>query len=235
MRNLLGTLLLSTGVPMINAGDELGRSQGGNNNAYCQDNETSWIDWDLEPWQEDLLATARHLARSVATSRRCASGSGPLGRQVHDDGTRDMEWYAADGLLMGHRWDDPGVRVVQMYVAVGVAGRRLGPRRRQRRPGRRRGDAARGAGRHGIPAALGQRVGASPAGCRRATRPDRSPSPPRACASTPPPTPPERRSERRRVIAGRARGAACSPHSPAGSPSGRRATASAVVATTPRG
>ena len=48
MRNLLGTLLLSTGVPMLNAGDEIGRTQGGNNNAYCQDNEISWLDWDLD-------------------------------------------------------------------------------------------------------------------------------------------------------------------------------------------
>ena len=48
---------------MINAGDELGRSQGGNNNPYNQDNETTWFDWDLEPWQEDLLATARHLVK----------------------------------------------------------------------------------------------------------------------------------------------------------------------------
>ena len=117
IRNLLGTLLLSTGIPMINAGDELGRSQGGNNNAYCQDNETSWIEWDLEPWQADLLATARHLAKVRRDLPALRQRVWALGRQVHDDGTRDMEWYAADGLLMGHRWDDPGVRVVQMYVA----------------------------------------------------------------------------------------------------------------------
>ena len=117
LRNLLGTLLLSTGVPMINAGDELGRSQGGNNNAYCQDNETSWVDWDLEPWQEDLLATTRHVARVRRDLPALRQRVWALGRQVHDDGTRDLEWYAADGRLMGHGWDDPGVRVVQMYVA----------------------------------------------------------------------------------------------------------------------
>ena len=107
---------------MINAGDELGRSQGGNNNAYCQDNETSWIDWDLEPWQEDLLATTRHVARVRRDLPALRQRVWALGRQVHDDGTRDMEWYAADGHLMGHRWDDPGVRVVQMYVAGRLAG-----------------------------------------------------------------------------------------------------------------
>ncbi len=60
-RNLVGTLLLATGVPMLVAGDELGRSQGGNNNAYGQDNEISWVDWDLAPWQQDLLETTRYL------------------------------------------------------------------------------------------------------------------------------------------------------------------------------
>ena len=61
VRNLLGTLLLATGVPMLNAGDELGRTQRGNNNAYCQDNEVSWLDWDLDEQRADLLATTRYL------------------------------------------------------------------------------------------------------------------------------------------------------------------------------
>src|SRR6185503_3505169 len=52
IRNLLATELLATGVPMINAGDEIGRSQRGNNNAYCQDNDVSWLNWELEPWQD---------------------------------------------------------------------------------------------------------------------------------------------------------------------------------------
>ena len=59
MRNHLATLLLSTGVPMLTAGDELGRTQRGNNNAYCQDNEISWLDWkDVD---EDLLAFVTRL------------------------------------------------------------------------------------------------------------------------------------------------------------------------------
>ena len=61
LRNLLTTLLLSTGVPMLVAGDEMGRTQGGNNNAYCQDDEVSWVDWDLEPWQQELLDWTRAL------------------------------------------------------------------------------------------------------------------------------------------------------------------------------
>ncbi len=117
IRNPLGTLLLSTGVPMLNAGDELGRTQGGNNNAYCQDNETSWVDWDLAPWQADLLATTQHLVRVRQELPALRQRVWALGRQVHDDGSRDMEWYAADGTAMGNRWDHPGTRVVQMYVA----------------------------------------------------------------------------------------------------------------------
>ncbi|MDD9208018.1 glycogen debranching protein GlgX, partial [Georgenia sp. 10Sc9-8] len=79
IRNLLGTLLLSAGTPMITAGDELGRSQLGNNNAYCQDNEISWVRWDLAPWRQDVLATTRYLLRlrrehPVLRPTRFASG-----------------------------------------------------------------------------------------------------------------------------------------------------------------
>ncbi|GAA4395888.1 glycogen debranching protein GlgX [Ornithinibacter aureus] len=116
IRNLMGTLLLSTGVPMINAGDELGRSQGGNNNPYCQDNGTSWVNWDLEPWQQDLLDTTSHLIRVRQALPVLRQRVWALGRQVHDDGTRDMEWYAADGTPMGDRWTQ-GSRLVQLYVA----------------------------------------------------------------------------------------------------------------------
>src|SRR5205807_4717300 len=55
VRNVVATLLLSQGVPMISHGDELGRTQSGNNNAYCQDNETTWINWDLTDDQKSLL------------------------------------------------------------------------------------------------------------------------------------------------------------------------------------
>lgn len=87
VRNLLTTLLLSTGVPMLVAGDELGRTQGGNNNAYCQDNEIGWVDWSLldeEPWTRQLLALARRLlalrhAHPVLRRRAFFSGR-PQGR-----------------------------------------------------------------------------------------------------------------------------------------------------------
>ncbi|MDQ2757245.1 MAG: glycogen debranching protein GlgX [Actinomycetota bacterium] len=116
-RNLLGTLLVSTGVPMINAGDEIGRTQHGNNNAYCQDNEISWFDWDLEPWQVDLLETSRFLTRLRRQHRVLRQRTFFSGRVVADDGSEDLAWYAADGRPMGDdAWGDPATRTLSMYL-----------------------------------------------------------------------------------------------------------------------
>ncbi|WP_301253088.1 glycogen debranching protein GlgX, partial [Streptomyces somaliensis] len=102
MRNLLTTLLLSTGVPMLVAGDEMGRTQGGNNNAYCQDNATGWVDWSLldEEWARQLLALARRLlalrrAHPVLRRRTFFSGR-PRGA----DGLPDLAWFTAAGARM---------------------------------------------------------------------------------------------------------------------------------------
>ncbi|MEO7423291.1 MAG: glycogen debranching enzyme GlgX, partial [Ornithinibacter sp.] len=122
MRNLIGTLLISTGVPMLTAGDELGRTQQGNNNPYCQDGPISWIDWDLEPWQEDMLATTRHLVSVRRALPALRQRIWAIGRRVHDDGTLDMDWFAADGDPLSDRWSDTSARVVQMYVAGGWVG-----------------------------------------------------------------------------------------------------------------
>ncbi|MFD0422072.1 glycogen debranching protein GlgX [Streptomyces parvus] len=102
LRNLLTTLLLSTGVPMLVAGDEMGRTQGGNNNAYCQDNATGWVDWSLldQPqWRELTALTARVLTlrRTHPVLRRRAFFSG---RAQAPDGLRDLAWFARDGREM---------------------------------------------------------------------------------------------------------------------------------------
>ncbi|MEU4267114.1 glycogen debranching protein GlgX [Streptomyces sp. NPDC026092] len=102
LRNLLTTLLLSTGVPMLVAGDEMGRTQGGNNNAYCQDNETSWLDWALpeDPGRRELLALTRRLLalrhRHPVLRRRAFFSGRPQGA----DGLRDLAWFTADGTEM---------------------------------------------------------------------------------------------------------------------------------------
>jgi len=99
-RNLIATLALSQGVPMFSAGDELGRTQRGNNNAYCQDNELSWVNWELTPRQASLLAYCRRLSevhiRNPALHRR-AFFHGHLG---DGSGLRDVRWIRPDGADM---------------------------------------------------------------------------------------------------------------------------------------
>jgi glycogen operon protein len=99
-RNLMATLLLSLGVPMICGGDEIGRTQQGNNNAYCQDNEISWFDWDLGQEQLDLL----EFTKRVIQIRRSQPA---LRRSTHLDGSRqrasgykDITWIRPDGKEM---------------------------------------------------------------------------------------------------------------------------------------
>ncbi|WP_329128687.1 glycogen debranching protein GlgX [Streptomyces sp. NBC_01476] len=95
-RNLLTTLLISQGVPMISHGDELGRTQHGNNNAYCQDNETSWTDWNLGAEQRELIDFTRRLIalrREHAVFRRRRFLRGDTGAT----GTGDSVWFRPDG------------------------------------------------------------------------------------------------------------------------------------------
>ncbi|GAA3611681.1 glycogen debranching protein GlgX [Marihabitans asiaticum] len=122
-RNLLATLLLSTGVPMLASGDEIGRSTEGNNNPYCQDGPLTWLDWDLEGWQEDLLATARALIRwrseHPALGRRTFFTGAP--RDGH--AAPDLAWFDEHGEPMGEQWGDSSRRTVQMYLAAPEPGR----------------------------------------------------------------------------------------------------------------
>ncbi|MFJ7906134.1 glycogen debranching protein GlgX [Kitasatospora sp. NPDC096204] len=102
LRNLTATLLLSAGVPMLTAGDELGRTQGGNNNAYCQDNEVGWLDWSLleQPgWQELCAFTARlvRLRRAHPVLHRRAFFSG---RATTPGGRPDLTWFTPHGTEM---------------------------------------------------------------------------------------------------------------------------------------
>lgn len=117
MRNLLGTLLLSAGVPMLTAGDEFGRSQRGNNNAYCHDSPLTWMPWEHAPWQRDLFAHVRHLIR--------LRGENPALRpkrfarlDEHTPSASVMDWYDERGEMMSiERWTDASHRTLQ-YVAA---------------------------------------------------------------------------------------------------------------------
>jgi glycogen operon protein len=117
-RSFVATLFLSQGVPMLLGGDEMGRTQQGNNNAYCQDNELSWYDWQLDPARQSLLAFTQGLIRfrkdhPVLRRRRFFEGLFVPGADI-----KDLTWYKPDGTeLMDAEWTDPEARTIGMRVA----------------------------------------------------------------------------------------------------------------------
>lgn len=117
IRNLLTTLLLSAGTPMITAGDEVGRSQRGNNNAYCHDDELSWLPWKIAEWQHDL----REIVRAATKFR--AQNPAVRPRDFGEPGetletATQMDWYDADGGPMSvDDWDSPSARTLQYLAA----------------------------------------------------------------------------------------------------------------------
>jgi len=114
-RNLLGTLLLSAGTPMLTAGDEFGRSQGGNNNAYVQDNEVSWLRWALDEAATDLLETTRYLLRLRRDHPALRADSFYQGAPRPHESDPDLLWFAETGAVMEPAtWNECGRRVVQM-------------------------------------------------------------------------------------------------------------------------
>jgi isoamylase len=117
-RNLLATLLLSQGVPMISHGDELGRTQHGNNNAYCQDNHISWIDWDLTDRQHEFFEFAAKLVafrRSQPALRRRKYFQG---RSIRGGDVKDVAWLAPDGSEMDDAtWSADLMRSLGMLLA----------------------------------------------------------------------------------------------------------------------
>ena len=122
-RNLLATLLLSQGVPMINGGDEIGRTQGGNNNAYAQDNEISWFDWDLDERASSLLDFTRMVvafrnAHPTLHRRHFFQGREIIGTEV-----KDIMWFGASGEEITHeQWQSQDMR----SIAIRLDGREIG-------------------------------------------------------------------------------------------------------------
>lgn len=117
-RNFLAALLLSQGVPMIVAGDEMNRTQGGNNNAYCQDNEISWLDWNLKPEDEELLRFTRRLIalrkHHPVLHRRYFF----QGRKIHNAESKDITWLTPDGKEMSDaHWQETFARCLGFFLA----------------------------------------------------------------------------------------------------------------------
>jgi glycogen debranching enzyme GlgX/malto-oligosyltrehalose synthase len=118
IRNLLATLLLSQGTPMICGGDELGRTQGGNNNAYCQDNEISWIDWELDDDRRALLELTRKVIRLRAEHPTFRRADFFQGRPIRGLGLEDIVWLRHDGEPMSDDdWQNPLTSSFAMYLA----------------------------------------------------------------------------------------------------------------------
>ncbi len=110
IKNYACTLLFSMGTPMILGGDEFGRTQRGNNNAYCQDNEISWFDWDLARKNADILAFFRKAIAFAGKYTVLQNRKFFLGRDLNADDVPDISWFGTDSGMP--RWGDPEARTV---------------------------------------------------------------------------------------------------------------------------
>jgi glycogen operon protein len=118
IRNLLTTLMVSQGVPMLLAGDESGRTQRGNNNAYCQDNEITWHDWELNREDQDLLTFARELIKLRCTHRVFRRRSFFQNRAIRGDGIRDIVWLDPNGSEMTEQqWRESYARTLGVFLS----------------------------------------------------------------------------------------------------------------------
>jgi isoamylase len=117
-RNLLATLLLSQGTPMLVAGDEYGRSQQGNNNAYCQDNEVSWFQWHWDSEQKDLFAFTRKLCRIRGAHPALRRAKFFQERAIHGTDLSDILWFRHDGAALSQEdWQNPSTQSLAMFLS----------------------------------------------------------------------------------------------------------------------
>ena len=118
MRNLMATVILSQGTPMICGGDEIGRTQGGNNNAYCQDNAISWFDWNLDEEAKSMLAFTKRVVALRRDHPALHRATFFKGRKIRGTDVRDIMWYRHDGQLMEDGdWNNPGTASMGLFLA----------------------------------------------------------------------------------------------------------------------
>jgi glycogen operon protein len=117
-RNFIATLFFSEGVPMLLAGDELSHSQGGNNNAYCQDNEISWLEWDLDERRQNFLEFVRTCARIWSEQPALQRRKFFLGRAIRGSDIKDISFFEPSGGEMSDdAWADPHVKCLGVRLA----------------------------------------------------------------------------------------------------------------------
>ncbi len=117
MRNFMATLILSQGTPMICGGDEFGRTQSGNNNPYCQDNEISWFDWNLDPEAKALTKFTAKLVRIRAEHPVLHRARFFKGRSIRGTDVRDLMWFRHDGAVMTDEdWSNPHSGSLAMFL-----------------------------------------------------------------------------------------------------------------------
>jgi len=122
-RNMLATLLISQGVPMISGGDEIGRTQHGNNNAYAQDNEITWYNWDLDDRRRSLLDFTRRVIAFRQQHPTLHRRKFFKGREIKGTHVKDIMWFNPSGDEMTEEeWHDPETRA----VAIRLDGREIG-------------------------------------------------------------------------------------------------------------
>jgi isoamylase len=117
-RNFLATLFLSQGVPMLCGGDEICRTQGGNNNAYCQDNEISWFDWDLGDQAQQLLDFTRRVVQVRSEQPVLRRRKFFRGRPIRGSEVKDLTWFRPDGEEMTDAdWEESGTGALALRLA----------------------------------------------------------------------------------------------------------------------
>jgi glycogen operon protein len=117
MRNFLATLFFSQGVPMLVAGDEIGRTQGGNNNAYCQDSEIGWIDWTPSELSQSMLGFVRRVVALRNAHPLFRRRTFFRGRAVRDPEIKDIMWLNPNGTEMSdHEWTQAFARCVGVFM-----------------------------------------------------------------------------------------------------------------------
>jgi glycogen operon protein len=118
MRNMLATLIFSQGTPMICGGDEICRTQQGNNNAYCQDNEISWYNWELDEQAREMLEFSKKILRIRKEHPALHRTKFFQGRQIRGSNVRDIIWYRPDGGEMDDEdWSNPSTRGLTMFLS----------------------------------------------------------------------------------------------------------------------